>query len=84
MTVSDNTIGVEGLSEFFKSVGKKGLNVSKKMSKKVSKNPGRALEISANVGTALAFRSPKKTLPTLTEVIKFYHTGHDVYLGKFI
>ena len=29
MTVSDNTIEAEGLSDFFKNLGKKGLNVSK-------------------------------------------------------
>ena len=33
MTVCDNTILAEGLSEFFKNLGEKGLNVSKKMAK---------------------------------------------------
>ena len=33
MTVSDNTIQAEGLGEFFKNLGRKGLNVSKKMAK---------------------------------------------------
>ena len=33
MTVSDNTIKAEGLGDFFKNFGKKGLNVSKKMAK---------------------------------------------------
>ena len=33
MTVSDNTIKAEGLGDFFKNLGKKGLNVSKKMAK---------------------------------------------------
>ena len=31
MIVSDNTIQAEGLGDFFKNLGKKGLNVSKKM-----------------------------------------------------
>ena len=35
MIVSDNTIQAEGLGEFFKNLGKKGLNVSKKMAKNV-------------------------------------------------
>ena len=52
MIVSDNVIQAEGLGDFFKNLGKKGLNVSKKMAKNVLKNPGRALEIGANVGTA--------------------------------
>ena len=38
MTVSDNTIKA-GLGDFFKNLGKKGLNVSKKMAKNVLKNP---------------------------------------------
>ena len=35
MTVNDNTIEAEGLRDFFKNLGKKGLNVSKKMTKNV-------------------------------------------------
>ena len=34
MIVSDNTIQAEGLGDFFKNLGKKGLNASKKMAKK--------------------------------------------------
>ena len=33
MTVSDDTIKAEGLGDFFKNLGKKGLNVSKRMAK---------------------------------------------------
>ena len=33
MTVSDNTIQAEALGEFFKNLGRKGLNLSKKMAK---------------------------------------------------
>ena len=33
MTVSDNTIAAEGSGVFLKSLGNKGLNVSKKMAK---------------------------------------------------
>ena len=33
MTVSDNTIVAESLSDFFKNLGKKGPSVSKKMVK---------------------------------------------------
>ena len=84
MTVSDNTIKAEGLGDFFKNLGKKGLNVSKKMAKNVLKNPGRALEIGANVGSAFASRNPKAALTSLPEVINFYHTGKGLYLGKFV
>ena len=37
MIVSDNTIQAEGLGDFFKNLGKKSLNVSKKMAKTYSK-----------------------------------------------
>ena len=84
MIVSDNTIQAEGLGDFFKNLGKKGLNVSEKMAKNVLKNPGRALEIGANVGTAFASRNPKAALSTLPEVINSYHTGKGLYLGKFV
>ena len=84
MIVSDNTIKAEGLGDFFKNLGKKGLNVSKKMAKNVLKNPGRALEIGANVGSAFVSKNPKAALSTLPEVINFYHTGKGLYLGKFV
>ena len=83
MIVSDNTIQAEGLGDFFKKLGKKGINVSKKMAKNVLKNPGRALEIGANVGTAFASRNPKAALTSLPEVINFYHTGKGLYLPRF-
>ena len=84
MIVSDNTIQAEGLGDFFKNLGKKGLNVSKKMAKNILKNPGRALEIGANVGAAFASRSPRAALTSLPEVINFYHTGKGLYFGKFV
>ena len=37
MTVGDNKIQAEGLGDFFKNLGKKGLNLSKKMAKTVLK-----------------------------------------------
>ena len=83
MIVSDNVIQAEGLGDFFKNLGKKGLNVSKKMAKNVLKNPGRALEIGANVGTAFASRNPKAALTSLPEVFNFYHTGKGLYLPRF-
>ena len=78
MIVNDNTIEVEGLGDFFKNVGKKGLNVSKKLAEIVLRNPGRGLEIGANFGTAFAFWSPKEAFPSLPQVIKCYHTGKNL------
>ena len=43
MTVSNNFIAAEGLLEFFKKLGKIGLNVSKKMTKNVLRKPGTSL-----------------------------------------
>ena len=84
MTVSDNTIKSEGLVDFFKNLGKKGLNVSKKIAKNVLKNPSRALDITANIATAAASRNPKNVMSTLPELITFYNTGRSFYLGKFV
>ena len=83
MTVSDSTIQAEALGDFFRNLGEKGLNVSKKMAKKVLKNPSRALDITSNIATAAASRNPKNVMSTLRELITFYNTGKGLYLGKF-
>ena len=83
MIVSDNTIEAEGLGDFFKNLGKKGLNVSKKMAKNVLSNPGRALDLTAKIATAAASRNSKQALSTLPELITFYHTGKGLYLPRF-
>ena len=82
--VSDNTIVSEGLGDFFKNLGKKELNVSKKMAINVLEKPGRAVEIGATVGTAFASRSPKAALSSFPDVINFYHTGRRLYLEKVV
>ena len=84
MIVSDNTIKAEGLGSFFKNLGKMSSKAGKKLATNVLKNPGRALEIGANIATAAATKSPKAALSTLPEVINFYHTGKGLYLGKFV
>ena len=84
MIVSDNVIQAEGLGDFFKNLGKKGLNVSKKMAKNVLSNPGRALDLTAKIATAAASPNSKQALSTLPELITFYNTGKGLYLGKFV
>ena len=42
MTVNDSTIQAEGLSDFFKNLGKKVLNVSKKLAKKSLKQTNKS------------------------------------------
>ena len=82
--MSDNTIQAESLGNFFKILGKKGLNVSKKIAKNLLSNPGRALDLTAKVASATASRNSKQNLSTLPELITFYHTGKGLYLGKFV
>ena len=84
MIVTDNTIKAEGLSSFFKNLGKIPAKLRKKLATNVLKNLGRALEITSNIATAAATKSPKAALSTLPEVINFYHTGRGLYLGKFV
>ena len=83
MTVGEKTIQAEGLGSFFKNLGRTSAKAKEKLATNVLKNPGRALEIGANVATAAASRNPKAALSTLPEVINFYHTGKSLYLGKF-
>ena len=84
MIVSDNVIQAEGLGDFFKNLGKKGLNVSKKLAKNVLSNPGRALDLTAKIATAAVSKNSKQALSTLPELITFYNTGRGLYLGKFV
>ena len=84
MIVSDNTIKAEGLGSFFKNLGKISAKAGKKLASNVLKNPGRALEITSNIATAAATKSPKAALSSLPEVINFYHTGKGLYFGKFV
>ena len=84
MTVSDNTIKVEGLGSFFKNLRKVSAKTGKKLAKNVISNPGIALDLTTKIATAAATKSPKAALSTLPEVINFYHTGKGLYLGKFL
>ena len=59
MIVSDNMIKDKSLCDFFKNLGESSVKVGKKIAKNVLKNPGRALDIAANIVTAAASRSYK-------------------------
>ena len=82
MTLSDNTIRAEGFADFFQNLGKNSVEVGKELAKNVLKDPGRALELGANVGSAFASRSPKTTLSSIPQFINFFHTGKSSYFGK--
>ena len=78
LIVSDQTINGEGMGDFFKHIGKAAKNVGKK----ILNNPGRALEIAANIGTAAASKNPKLIAATAPNIIKFVHQGEGLYLEK--
>ena len=54
------------------------------MAKNVSKNPGRAVDITANIATAAASRNAKNVMSTLPEIETFDNTGKGLYLGKLV
>ena len=58
MAVSDNSIQAKDLGDLFKHLGKRGLNVSKKMAKKYLKILAQLL-ITLNFATAAASRNSK-------------------------
>ena len=78
LIVSDQTIQAEGLGDFFRGIGKAAKNVGKK----ILNNPGRALELAANIGTAAASKNPRMIAATAPDIIKFVHRGKGLYLGK--
>ena len=80
MIVSDNTIQAGRLTSFFKKMGRISAKAVKKLATNVLKNPGRALEITSNIATAAASRSPKAALSSLPGVINVYRTGRGLYL----
>ena len=86
MTVSDATIEAEGLTDFFKSVGKATVNFGKKN----ANNPPRALEIASKKGSGTASRNPRAASAATPDIIKFATTcegirvvqkGRGLYLG---
>ena len=78
LIVSDQTIQAEGLGDFFKLLGSPAKNVEKK----ILKNPSRALEIAAKIGTAAASKNPELIAATAPDIIKFFNQGKGLYLGK--
>ena len=84
MTISDNTKKAKNRGDFLKNLGKKGLNVSRKLAKNVLSNPGRALVLTAKIARAAVSKNSKQSLSTLPELITFHNTGKGFYFGKFV
>ena len=66
------------MSNFFKHLG----SVPKNVGKKILNNPGRALELAANIGTAATSKYPKLIAANAPDIINFVHQGKVLYLGK--
>ena len=64
--------------DFLKHLGKAAIKVGKK----IVNNPGRALEIAANIGIAAASKNPKFIAETAPDFVKFVHQGKGLYFGK--
>ena len=69
--VSDRTLNGEGLGDFFKRLGKAAQNVGKE----ILNNPGRALEIAANIGTAAASKNTKLIAATAPTSLNLFIKG---------
>ena len=54
------------------------------MAKNVLKNPGCALDITANIARAAASGNPINVMSTIPETIAFHNTDKGLYLGKFV
>ena len=78
LIVSERTKNAEGLGDFFKHLGSAAKNVGKK----ILNNPGRALEIAANIGTAAASKNPRLIAAIAPEVINFVHQGKGLYKAE--
>ena len=54
------------------------------MAKNVLKSPGRALDITATIASAVASKTSKQVLSTIPELITTYNTNKSLYSGKFV
>ena len=84
MTVKDITIAAEGLGMLFKKIGKSSVKTGKKLAENELKNSERAPKIGGDNGTAAVSKSLKASLSTIPNVLKFYHNGKRLHLGKFV
>ena len=66
------------MGDFFKHLGSAAKNVGKK----ILNNPGRALEIAANIGPAAASKNPKLIAATAPDVINIVHQGKALYKAE--
>ena len=82
MTVSENTVRAEGKGSFLKIWERTYIKEHQRTN--VLKNPGRALDFTANNARAAASGNPKNVLSELPKAITFYHTGKGLSIGKYV
>ena len=84
MTVIDKTVKAEDLGNIFKTVGKTSIKATNKITTIFKKNPGRALEIRAKVGSAVVSKCLKAASSTLLDFMNFYQTGKELSVSKLV
>ena len=82
MTVNDQPLQADVPKKFFKTLGRSSVRAGSKLSTNERKNPGRALEIGAKVGTAALSKNPKAVLSTVTELKHFIILIKDIISDK--
>ena len=75
MTLSDSSPKAEGSGIFFRNLGRNSAKAGEKLTTKVLKNLGRALEVTSDLANVAATRNPKNVVSTLPGFINFYHNG---------
>ena len=83
MFVSDKTTQARGLSIFLKNLERSFARAGKKLAINVTKNPVRTLEIGLKFDITAVSKTFQAALSTITNEIKFNHTGKGLYLWKF-
>ena len=72
------------MGDFFEHLGKATAKAAKNVGKKITNNPGRALELVANIGTAPASKNPKLIAATAPKSLNLYIKGKVYFWGNFI
>ena len=70
MIVTDNTIQAEVLGDFFKNLGRKGLNVSKQMAKKRIKLPRTGFRFNSDISYSSSFSKFQTGFINITRIDK--------------
>ena len=70
------------MGDFFKHLGNAAGSAAKNVGKKILNNPGRALDLAANFGTAAATENPKLIAASAPDFINFVNQGKGLYKAE--